>query len=65
MNELNALRPGTALSNDRLKRVSQRSIEHVMITGDADGNGEDSDMLGIGQDFAMAFEDEKTKRHVA
>ena len=66
MNELNALRPGTALSNDRLKRVSQHSIEHVMITGDADGNGEeDSDMLGIGQDFAMAFEDPQTKKHVA
>ena len=65
MNELNALRPGTALSNDRLKRVSHHSIEHVMITGDADGNGEDSDMLGIGQDFAMAFEDPQTKKHVA
>ena len=64
-NELNALRPGTALSNDRLKRVLQRSIEHLITTGNDDATDDDSDMLGIGQDFAMAFENELTGKHVA
>ena len=62
INELNALRPGVKLSNDRLSRVAQKSCLHLLAAASPEaasaGDDETAPMLGVGTDFAMAFEDD-------